>query len=55
MTNRFTEWAESFCPSCPTNDFMCPYFNAGLCTIESPNEECEDYISYYEDIQIDPP
>lgn len=44
-----------FYPLCPTDDFTCPYYNAGLCLIESPARECDDYIAYYEDLQIDPP
>lgn len=29
---------------CTTNDFLCPYYKDGECTIGNPAEECGDYI-----------
>lgn len=46
--------ANVFYPCCPIESYTCPYYNAGICLIESPEQECEEYISYYEELQIDP-
>lgn len=32
--------------TCPVNDFECPYYMDGLCTIGNPVEECDDYYYY---------
>lgn len=26
---------------CPVNDWMCPYFDNGRCTLENAEKECE--------------
>ena len=26
---------------CPANDWMCPYFDNGRCTLETAKEDCE--------------
>ena len=29
---------------CPVNDWDCPYFDGGICTIGNPVKECDDYF-----------
>lgn len=34
---------------CPSGAFDCPYYKKnGVCTIEDPLSECDDFGSYYE-------
>ena len=38
---------------CPTGDFSCPYFGArGVCLIDNPAEECDDYFAAVGDEEI---
>lgn len=34
--------------SCPLDDFTCPYYDVekGVCTIDNPMEECDDYAAF---------
>lgn len=34
---------------CPVEDCSCPYYNptSGICALRHPEEECDDYSSYY--------
>lgn len=36
---------------CPTNDFLCPYFENGDCRIDggNPHEECDAFFGLDED------
>lgn len=36
---------------CPVEDCSCPYYNptSGICALCHPEEECDDYGSYYSD------
>lgn len=29
---------------CTADDFTCPYYKDGKCTISNPAEECDEYI-----------
>ena len=41
--------------SCPIEDYNCPYCNANAeCMMNSPQEECDDFIAVYENVTIDP-
>ena len=31
---------------CPTGDIECPYYKNGYCTLEKPDEDCDDYAYY---------
>lgn len=32
---------------CPSNDFGCPYYTeSGLCALDDPAHECDDYQYY---------
>lgn len=35
---------------CPMSDYTCPYFDRRTfqCTLENPEDDCDDYRSYYE-------
>lgn len=28
---------------CPANDWMCPYFDNGGCTLENAEQECDEF------------
>lgn len=31
---------------CPTSDWNCPYYNqGGICMLDNPAEECDDYYA----------
>lgn len=32
-------------PFCPTGDVACPYNDDGYCTLENPDENCDDYYA----------
>ena len=34
---------------CPADDFSCPYYKEGECTIENPREECDEFAYYDEE------
>lgn len=34
---------------CPENDWMCPYFDNGRCTLENVEEKCEFFDTDEED------
>lgn len=50
------EWYETWTrPICPIGDYYCPYYNYnGECTMDRPQDECEDFMAAYADITIDP-
>ena len=33
---------------CPVNGWDCPYCEKGICYINDPIEECDDFNSFYE-------
>ena len=46
------EWYEAW--MCPIEDYNCPCCNAnGECMMDRPQDECDDFITAYEDITID--
>ena len=41
---------------CPVNAWDCPYYTeGGVCTIENPLEECDDYAAMEECLNDDDP
>jgi hypothetical protein len=34
---------------CPNEDFECPYYKEGECTLENVEEECDDFYSIWGD------
>ena len=34
---------------CPVNDCKCPYYDNGICTLEDPASECDDFASMYDE------
>lgn len=32
---------------CTVNDWTCPYYKKGICFIENPVEDCEDFQSFF--------
>ena len=50
------EWAKRWMQTmttCPIEDYNCPYCDAnGICMMDTPERECDDYMAVYE--YIDP-
>ena len=38
---------------CPVNGWDCPYYKDGKCICEKPDENCEDYIMFWESFDND--
>lgn len=34
---------------CPVNGWDCPYYKSGLCTIENPIENCDDFAVFWDE------
>ena len=39
---------------CPEDDFRCPYYKEGKCTLENVEEECSDFYYYWDGIEEEP-
>lgn len=37
---------------CPTLDFSCPYYFQGFCSLDNPEQECEDMMLEDEDENV---
>ena len=47
------EWYDFW--MCPTENYNCPWCNAnGECMLDRPQDECDDFMTAYADITIDP-
>lgn len=36
---------------CPTLDFSCPYYFQGFCSLDNPEQECEDMMLELEETE----
>ena len=34
---------------CPANGWDCPYWDKGICTIDDPFSECDDFAYFYKE------
>lgn len=34
---------------CPVNGWDCPYYADGLCKIDNPIEECDDFATFWDE------
>lgn len=34
---------------CPVNGWDCPYYEKGLCKIDNPIEECDDFAFFWDE------
>jgi hypothetical protein len=34
---------------CPVNGFDCPYWNSGVCQLDNPMEDCDDFASMWDE------
>jgi hypothetical protein len=34
---------------CPVNGWDCPYYEKGLCKIDNPIEECDDFATFWDE------
>lgn len=51
--NSMKEWYDFW--MCPTENYNCPWCNAnGECMLDRPQDECDDFMTAYADITIDP-
>lgn len=41
----FSDCMEIENPRCPSMDIACPYNDDGYCTLENPDENCDDYYA----------
>ena len=38
---------------CPVNDWLCPYFDNGNCTLENPEFECDVFFDFDDEEEDD--
>ena len=34
---------------CPANDWLCPYFDNGNCSLENAKDECDEFFDFDEE------
>lgn len=47
MTNGYRNGEPVYCPVNCWNENDCPYAQEGLCCLEQPSEECEDFANFF--------